>query len=280
MHRILTLITLCFIVQQTRAQDKPQFQPLTIGKTTQIKSAKLNETRTINIYLPRDYKENDTTRYPVIYVIDGGIQEDFIHLSGLVQYNTQPWVNRMPKSIVVGIENTNRQRDFTFPVADLGFLKKVGFKKESIPQYGGSANYIAFIGLELQPFINQHFKTNSDRTLIGESLGGLLATEVYAKHRQLFNNYIIISPSLWWGNEALLQEMATTKADSSSHTRVYIGAPNKDEMPVMYNDAEELSKVMKKNGNTKAHFDYLPQETHATVSHLAVYNAFRWLGQH
>lgn len=262
------------------AQDKSHFEPLAIGLTTQILSSSLHEQRTINIYLPADYNEKDTTRYPVVYLIDGGMKEDFLHLSGLVQYDTQPWVNRMPRSIVVGIENTNRQRDFTFTVSNLDFLSKVGFKKEDVPQYGGSANYIAFIGKELQPFVSQHFKTNNNRTLIGESLGGLLATEIYTRHRQLFNNYIIISPSLWWGNEVLLKEIAASQADKQQNVKVYIGAPKKDEMPFMFEDAELLSKVIQRDGATSVHFDYLPYETHATVIHMAAYNAFKWIAGH
>lgn len=91
-------------------------QPLVIGTTVTLPSAVLNEKRTINIYLPEGYDPKDTVRYPVIYIPDGGVEEDFIHITGIVRYNTQPWVARFPKSIVVGITNTNRKRDFTFAV--------------------------------------------------------------------------------------------------------------------------------------------------------------------
>ncbi|MCE2682677.1 MAG: hypothetical protein LW704_06930 [Cryomorphaceae bacterium] len=96
---------------------------LILGEQRTIYSKFLNETRTINIYLPEDYHENDTTQYPVIYILDGGMEEDFIHLVGLVRFNTQPWIARFPRSIVVGIENTKRRRDFTFEVGSLDFLE-------------------------------------------------------------------------------------------------------------------------------------------------------------
>ncbi|ULT26951.1 alpha/beta hydrolase-fold protein [Sphingobacterium sp. E70] len=43
----------------------------------------LNEKRTINIFLPNNYQANDTVTYPVIYVLDGGMEEDFFILREL-----------------------------------------------------------------------------------------------------------------------------------------------------------------------------------------------------
>lgn len=158
-------------------------KPLVIGITEQFHSSILNESRTLNIYLPENYNVNDTVKYPVIYIPDGGINEDFIHIMGIVRYETQPWVNRFPKSIVVGIENTNRQFDFTFQVSNLDFLEKMGIDKENFSGYGGSENYISFLKNELQPYITSKYKVNAQRTIIGESLAGLLSTEILLKQK-------------------------------------------------------------------------------------------------
>jgi enterochelin esterase-like enzyme len=82
-----------------------------LGKTEVIHSAILSEDRTLNIYLPEGY--DPKLKYPVIYLLDGSADEDFIHVAGIVQFNTFPWVDRMPKSILVGIANTNRKYNFT-----------------------------------------------------------------------------------------------------------------------------------------------------------------------
>lgn len=272
----VAIVVLHFIVVDAFAQSDTTYNPLTIGITTQLNSASLNETRKINIYLPDEYYySGNTARYPVIYIPDGGLKEDFLHIAGLVQYASQSWVHRLPKSIVVGIENTNRQRDFTYPVPNLNFLQKAGFQKKDIPKYGGSSKYIFFLQNELQPYINSHFRTNNNNTIVGESLAGLLVTEIYARHRGLFNNYIIISPALWWGNEQLLKEIKGPGFNGK--VNVYIGAAKRAEAPVMYNDAFQLYKEIRRDRNTKVAFDYLPLETHATVIHQAIYNAFKWL---
>jgi predicted alpha/beta superfamily hydrolase len=248
--------------------------PLVLGEQRTMASKFLNEERTINVYLPEDYQENDTAHYPVIYILDGGMEEDFIHLVGLVRFNTQPWIARFPRSIVVGIENTKRRRDFTFEVGSLDFLKEMEIPKEQFIEYGGSENYISFLEHELQKNIDSLYRTSGENTVIGESLGGLLATEILLEHTTLFSHYIISSPSLWWGNESLLE---TALHSSLESVTVYIGACQKKEEPRMYMDAKKLAKILQKKSasSSKIYFDYMPEELHSTVLHQAVYNGFK-----
>lgn len=51
----------------------------------------------------------------MIYLLDGSADEEFIHIVGLVQYNSFEWISQIPKSIVVGIATVARRRGFTFP---------------------------------------------------------------------------------------------------------------------------------------------------------------------
>ena len=253
-------------------------KPLVFGNSEVFHSDILKEDRNINIYLPEEFNPTDATKYPVIYILDGGVEEDFFHIAGIVRYNTQPWVERFPRSIVVGIENTNRRRDFTYAVPDLNFLEKEGFKKESFPQYGGSEKYISFLKNELQPYIEKKYKANNNRTVIGESLAGLMSTEILLKEPEMFNQYIIISPSMWWGGEKLLKEAdSLLKSRLKTTKNVYIGAPNKEEDVRMYNEAEALYKILKSNKNIKVNFDYMPDELHSTAIHQGVYNGFKKL---
>ncbi len=52
----------------------------------------------------------------------------------------------LPPSIVVGISNVDRKRDFTLPTT----IQK---DKEDFPTTGESAKFISFIEKELQPYI-------------------------------------------------------------------------------------------------------------------------------
>ena len=115
---------------------------LTIGERVTIASKILNENRTLNIYLPHSYTQDSLKTYPVIYLLDGSIDEDFIHIAGLVQFGSFPWINMLPESIVVGISNVDRKRDFTYPTT----IQK---DKEDFPTTGESEAFINFMDTEL-----------------------------------------------------------------------------------------------------------------------------------
>ncbi len=243
-----------------------QTKPFVIGETIEVKSAQLGENRTLNVYLPEGYATCDTCKYPVIYLLDGSADEDFIHVAGLVQFCNFSWINILPPSIVVGIANVDRKRDFTFPTT-------IEADKKAYSTTGGSAKFIAFLETELQPFIAKQYKTNGYKTIIGQSLGGLLATEVLFKKPQLFNDYIIISPSLWWDGESLLKhELKTLAANRPQKVHVSVGNEGK----VMERDARRLYKQLKAN---KVHVGYncLGKEDHASIMHKALFEAFLWM---
>ena len=238
-----------------------------IGEILTLHSEVLAEDRIINIYLPDSYQSNPDKNYPVIYLVDGSRDEDFIHIAGLVQFGSFSWINMIPESIVVGIANIDRQRDFTYPTKNQSL-------KAEIPSSGESAKFISFIQKELQPFIQTQYRTNDNKTLIGQSLGGLLATEILFKHAEMFDNYIIVSPSLWWDDESLLDYQIK---DFKSLKRIYIAVGKEGE--VMERVAKALYEKLKsgKNGFSELHFDFLEDKDHGDALHIATYNAFEKL---
>lgn len=264
---------------QQNSDDKTVLaKPFLLGVINEIESKELVETRLLNIYLPEGYKQHDTIKYPVIYLLDGSADEDFIHVVGLVQFNSFEWVNQVPKSIVVGIATVDRRRDFTFPTT-------IEEDRKRYPTTGHSEKFIAFIEKELQPFIEKNYRVNSDKTIIGQSLGGLLATEILQKKPTLFNRYIIVSPSLWWDNGSLLNGQWNILLKSFvRQTDIYIGVGKEGLTPtkiprVMEVDANLLAEKLKgtKSEHVKVLFDYLPLENHATIMHQAISNSFKLL---
>jgi predicted alpha/beta superfamily hydrolase len=283
MKKIAQLIVL-LLSGNLLAQNKPgTVTPFQIGVIETIASKELSENRTLNIYLPYGYHKDSARTYPVIYLLDGSVDEDFIHMVGLVQYFSFPWIEALQPSIVVGIANVDRKRDFSFP-------SDVERDKKENPTSGGSEKFMAFIEKEVQPYIEKNYKTTASRTLIGESLGGLFATTVLLKRPALFNTYIIVSPSLWWNDGSLLTQQGSTteisKLNFQPGTKIYVGVGKEGAMPgrkkwVMETTAKQLAENLEKSGNKNIHvtFDYLPDENHATVTHQAVYNAFKLLSK-
>lgn len=264
--------------QNNNIKRMSEDKPFILGTMSSIQSKVLSETRNLNIYLPDGYSPDSGTTYPVIYVLDGSARGYFTYVVGIVQFFTHTWTNRLPKSIVVGIENVDRNRDFTFFTNRSDFYSEAGFTKKDFPVIGGSEKFILFIEKELQPFIEKNYKTNSSKTIIGASFGGLLATEILLKKPNLFNTYFILSPSLWWDKESLLQKApALLKKQPKNKIQVYVGVSN--EWKNMIKEAGELTDLLRKNGgdHIQAVYDYLPNENHITMIHQSVYNAIKLL---
>src|SRR5262245_29516645 len=92
---------------QTRADGTTA--RVVIVETFTVESAALKERRRIKVYLPPGYAENPRARLPVLYMPDGGLAEDFLHVAGLVQVSVAS--GTMRPFLLVGIENTERRRD-------------------------------------------------------------------------------------------------------------------------------------------------------------------------
>ncbi|HET8838405.1 MAG TPA: alpha/beta hydrolase-fold protein [Flavobacteriaceae bacterium] len=253
-----------FAIHFVSAQENVEKKPLSIGETVSFPSKILNENRVLNIYLPHGYSEDASKKYPVIYLLDGSMDEDFLHIAGLVQFGSFSWINMVPETIVVGISNIDRKRDFTYPSTDEAYVKKY-------PTTGKSEVFISFLEKEVQPFIQTNYSISDEKTLIGQSLGGLLATEILFKKPDLFDNYIIVSPSLWYDYESLLK---IKPVDYNSKKNIFVAVG--EEGDIMKRVANELYEKLKANKSKKTNlfYKFLKEQDHGDALHLAVYNAF------
>jgi len=198
MHFLRSLLIISILLLQVQYSFAQKKEALCIGDRLEIWSETLQENRVLNIYLPEAYHPDSSSTYPLIVLLDGGMDEDFLHVAGIAQFAHFPWVSGMPASIIVGIENTDRKRDFTSP-------SEYKLDQKELPSSGGSAAFIQFIQEEMLPLLHQTYPIADKSTIIDQSLGGLLATEILFKHHpSIFDNYIIVSPSLWWDDERLL----------------------------------------------------------------------------
>ncbi|MEL6193083.1 MAG: alpha/beta hydrolase-fold protein [Bacteroidota bacterium] len=278
MPRFLTILLLAFIscVSQTEeasVDTSSEKQPFILGEKLTLQSDIFQEERTLNIYLPAGYHPDSAKSYPVIYLLDGSEDEDFIHVAGLIQYGTFPWVNILPPSILVGIGNVDRRRDFTYPTT-------IAQDQKDFPTAGKSESFIQFLENELQPYIDETYSTSTEKMLVGQSLAGLLATEVLLKKPDLFSQYVIISPSLWWDNESLLEfDSPDLSGENRTRIPVFVGIGKEGE--IMEGDARALVNKLQTFSRTgeSTHFQYFPDEDHATIFHIALYRAFQWMGK-
>ncbi|MFA0963394.1 alpha/beta hydrolase [Roseivirga sp. BDSF3-8] len=261
------LVISLWMSSSAQAQQTPVITgtPFSIGETLHLPSQVLNEDRVLNIYLPSDYAP-DSVRYHVLYLFDGSAEEDFIHIAGLVQFATFPWINMMPPTIVVGIGNTERFRDFTSPAETDEF-------RNEFPASGGSEAFMDFMEKEVIPLVEERYAVDTLSTLIGQSMGGLMATEVLLTRPGLFDQYIIVSPSLWWNDGSMLKAGHKLSGVEGPKRKVCIAVG--EEGDIMKGAARDLKNLLQASYPDQAEvsYAYYPEADHGNVLHLAAYNA-------
>ena len=268
---VLSLLLSCVSAAPLMAAEPvPQTavaSPLVIGETFTLQSKALGETRRINVYRPQPWGLDPKTPLPVLYMPDGGIGEDFLHVAGLVQVLTGN--GSMRPFLLVGIENTERRRDMTGPSRDPEDQKIA-------PRIGGSAAYRDFLRDELMPEVRQRYATTDERALIGESLAGLFVVETLLQEPTLFNSYIALDPSLWWNHGALLSGAGKqVPSVARSGARLFLASSGQPELAA--SSARLAALLQQASPATLVKYQPLPEETHATIYHPAALQGLRTL---
>jgi len=270
-RKISRLYALCLIptlAALAHAQARPasvvQAEPLTIGETFTVNSRILSETRRINVYFPPGYRESAGTRLPVLYMPDGGMAEDFLHVAGLVQVSVGN--GTMRPFLLVGIENTQRRRDLTGPTESES-------DKKIAPRVGGSAAFRSFIRDELMPQVKARYRTTDETAIVGESLAGLFVVETFLLEPELFDTYIAFDPSLWWNDQKLVGRAGELlRARPKKEQALYL-ASSSDAMEGTQRFVDVLGKGAPPG--LRWHYEKMPDEKHSTIYHPAALKAFR-----
>jgi predicted alpha/beta superfamily hydrolase len=174
------------------AGPAPVPQPLTIGEILTLEA--LDAERQINIVFPIDYASEPEKRWPVVYLLDGGVTQDLLMGAGLQRWNTI-W-GRSGDAIIVGIETRNRQRELLPATRDPA-------ERQRWPTAGESAAFRAWIAGTIKPLVEARYRHDGRAFLVGESAAGHFVVETWAEAPNLFTGYAAISPSLQWNFEAL-----------------------------------------------------------------------------
>lgn len=253
---------------QTAAPDAgANGEAIVLGQGYKLQSEALGEARRINVYVPPGYA-GGSAAYPVLYLIDGGVEQDFVHIAGLSQHATISASFR--EMIVVGIETVDRRRELAFPATSDANLRV------DYPTHGESAQFRAFIADEVKPWVEQRYRTDGFDAVIGESLAGLFVAETFLRQPELFDGYIAIDPSLWWDNAALaLQARALVTAQPDGEHVFYMAVANG--VAQMRFGQGVLAQVMNTAAPDGVSFTYevMDDEEHSTIYHRAALNGLR-----
>lgn len=259
------LLGLLALASPARADDAAVVTPLVIGDSVLLHSTVLGEDRRINVYAPPGYASPDAPPLPVLYMPDGGLAEDFLHVAGLVQVGAGN--GTMRPFLLVGIENTERRRDMLSAT-------EVPEERKIAPHAGGSAAFRRFIRTELMPYIRAHYRTTSETAVVGESFAGLFIVQTFLVEPELFDTYIAFDASLWWNRKRILRDAPQLLSQQHrSGKRLFLAASPED---IDAGNAQ-LEGILARTPGIDFQHVYLPmpQERHATIFHPAALLAFR-----
>jgi len=198
---MIALSAFALLLSPQAADSIPKYDTLSIS------SRALGEVRRVNIHVPTGYDASTSARFPVLYMPDGGIDEDFPHVVNTV--DSLIALHAIRPVIVVDVPNTERRRDLTGP-------RTVHTDSAIASHVGGSAAFRQFFRDELIPEIDKRYRTTPERGIIGESLAGLFIVEIFLREPTLFDHYIAFDPSLWWNHGALVDSAPALLAAAST----------------------------------------------------------------
>lgn len=242
-------------------------RPIVIGEQRIVQSNALGDAREINIWLPPSYGKTDK-RYPVLYLIDGALDQDFHHIAGLAQYGAISWM--FEEMIVVGIQTKDRRAELTWRSTDPAEIR-------DFPTNGANAAFRQFLTDEVKPLIQSNYRTSGEDALIGESLAGLFIAETFLKHPEVADVYIAISPSLWWDYGSLGKEAKKILDDFPKGEReIYLAIAN--EKGAMREGVLAVVSALKKEKpkGVAWTFSDRPDLEHSTIYHREALEALSW----
>ena len=189
-------------------------------------------------------KGNADLKRPVLYILDGNGQFPMLlNQIAKVSENT-------PLIVGIGYQSDlaypkERTHDYTIPV-------------ENTSEGGGAEDFFQFISQKVKPFIEKNYSVDTDRqTLGGHSHAGQFVLYVAFNHTKSFNNYISGSPSLWWGDGAVIPKQLPLFTHIPQSITIALGEyeekPHTD--PRLETASEEIKQIREQRRSSISHYD-------------------------
>ena len=252
--------------------------PRTITHT--IDSKVLGRSYDIYVKLPLGYdkKKNAQQSYPVIYLNDGPYT--FQVASGVTRLPIA--AKKMTPVILVGISFAKGEKPRLSRTLDLTPVVDKQWKGKT----GGGLNYLSFIETEVIPLIEKTYRADSSqRTLSGQSFGGSFGVLALFSKPQLFKNYVLTSPSIWFGHPYLFElEEQFAKENTDLNANIYFATGQFEQKQYgKYNDMvtqqnELVAKLRsRKYSNLNIRAEIIEGAHHETTFPIAFTKGIQWL---
>lgn len=197
----------------------PEGEPIITGSAHRIASSVYGETKLITVRLPRGYTDNPDRRYPVVFSVDGGPEQDFELLAGIAaeaEFSTS-----FEPFILIGVRTDNRYAQLTPPLERMDPKMLTALFGDRM-QPDGAPKFREFLARDVIPWATSRYRTDR-KVLTAVSLGGLFVVDTLLERPEMFDDYIALTPSVWWDQGRVAEEAAAKlAAHAKSDRRIYI----------------------------------------------------------
>ncbi len=179
------------------------------------------------VSLPPSYGSGQRS-YPVVFVTDAPYA---FPLTRAIAARVTGHSQEMPEFILVGLGYAkgdtgefSRRRDYT-PSAH-GDRDATSDMPGRAVVYGEAEGYRRFVAEEVFTFIAAHYRADmAHKVFAGHSYGSLFGAYVMLTTPEMFDGYVLGSPSLWFDNYLLMaRERTFAGVHKDLRARVYLGA--------------------------------------------------------
>lgn len=199
-----------------------------------IFSNKINDYRTIKIYLPEEYSEDK--KYPVIYTLDG----DWMFSPLVSQSKVLMDFDVIPESIIVGIFHGHYEKRNS----DLSWNWDNGKLTES------SSFFYDFLAKELITHIDNKYSSSGFNALVGHSNSATFSHIILTKENQPFNGFIALSQNL---SKSQLEKYAEFSKINHQKNKFYFVASGKFDNHNRLKTGIFLDSLFNTNKSNKLH---------------------------
>jgi predicted alpha/beta superfamily hydrolase len=170
------------------------------------------------IKLPKNYQKNKDKKYPVIYLTDAWYSFQLVSGATRFPMNT----GKMAEAIIVGISYSQNSKGAESRIRDYTHSLAPTWKLET----GKAKEHALFIEMTVFEYIDANYRTDiTNRTFVGNSLGGLFGSYLFLTKPDMFKNYVLGSPSVWFKNNDILNIQAVLPTGEHN---IYIGVGSKE----------------------------------------------------
>ncbi|MDC8002481.1 alpha/beta hydrolase-fold protein [Aureisphaera galaxeae] len=230
-QKLIAILTLFLAISTAWAQRTSQKSFIKTPSKTEVRmfQSKANGINyKLSFHTPPNYTLDMNKTYPVLFLLDGddlfskvkSVSTDEMILIGIGYADTSS-------------KEVDQTRDYTPTYVPYG-----GFSKEAQKHSGKAKKFLEYIAKELIPYVKENFRTNDNLSIAGQAFGGLFTSWVMIRHPEIFDNYIIVNPSLWYNNHYIVRFLDHIHVmdhirydDNSENKKVYLSVTNNDLNP-------------------------------------------------